>query len=58
VLDYLIGLNNQASLSRVIMGMAVLLDPRNKIIDPNSDTLERYQEPIAAPDTIGGTPNS
>jgi hypothetical protein len=42
VVQYLIELTNSASLVRVVFGMAVLLDPKNKIVDPNSDTLERY----------------
>jgi hypothetical protein len=42
VVEYLIGLTRSASLSRVTFGMTVLLDPRNKIVDPNADTLERY----------------
>lgn len=39
---YLLELAHSASLGRVVFGMATLLDPRNKLVDPNSDTLEHY----------------
>lgn len=42
LVGHLLGLVRSASLMRVVWGMAVLLDPRNKIVDPNADTLERY----------------
>lgn len=37
VLEYLIRLTRSASLFRVVFGMTVLLDPANKIVDPDSD---------------------
>lgn len=33
---------NQGSISRVIWGMAVLLDPANEAIDPDADTIEHH----------------
>ncbi len=48
VCEYLIGLTRSASLFRVVFGMTVLLDPRNKIVDPNADTLEYHPEVVAA----------
>lgn len=44
VLGYLIDLANKASLMRVVWGCAVMLDPRNKLVDPNSDTIEHHPE--------------
>lgn len=40
VVAYLLKLAGSASLMRVVWGMAVLLDPRNEIVDPGSDVLE------------------
>lgn len=40
VLEYLLQLVRSASLMRVVWGMAVLIDPRNEIVDPSADTLE------------------
>lgn len=34
----------RASLFRVVFGMAVILDPRNKVVDPNADTLEIHAD--------------
>lgn len=41
---YLLDLTDRASLGRVIWGMVVLLDPRNKMVDPNAPTLERHPD--------------
>ena len=43
-LRYLLDLADRGSLERVVYGMAVLLDPRNKCVDPDADTLERHPE--------------
>lgn len=48
VCEYLIQLTRGASLMRVVMGMAVLLDPNNKLVDPNSDTLEHHPDTVRA----------
>lgn len=45
---YLLDLTDRASLSRVVWGMAVLLDPRNQCVDPNADTIEQHPEVEAA----------
>jgi hypothetical protein len=47
VCEYLIALTRSASLCRVVWGMDVLLDPRNKIVDPDADTLEHHPETVA-----------
>lgn len=47
VLDHLIGLCRSASLFRVVMGMAVLLDPVNEMVDPDADTLEHHPDRLA-----------
>lgn len=48
VLEYLIGLARSASLFRVVFGMMVLLDPDNKIVDPDADTLQHHPDTIKA----------
>jgi hypothetical protein len=48
VVAYLRELADRASLMRVVFGMTVLLDPRNKIVDPDADTLEHHPETVAA----------
>lgn len=35
---------DRGSISRVILGMAVVLDPKNKIVDPDAETLELHPE--------------
>ena len=44
VLDILQG----GSIGRVIWGMYVMLDPANKVVDPDADTLEDPPETVAA----------
>jgi hypothetical protein len=41
---YLLGLADQASLIRVVFGAAVMLDPRNKLVDPDADTIEHHPD--------------
>jgi hypothetical protein len=48
VIEYLQELTRGASIFRVVHGMAVLLDPRNKVVDPDADTLEHHPETVAA----------
>jgi len=38
----------RGSIGRVVFGMYVLLDPANKLVDPDADTLERHPDDIAA----------
>lgn len=45
-LRHLLDIADRGSLSRVVGGMAVLLDPRNKCVDPNADTLERHPDVV------------
>lgn len=47
-LDWALKLASSGSLSRVIMGAAVLLDPANKMVDPDANTLEFHPEIIEA----------
>lgn len=47
-LRHLLDLTDRASLGRVIWGMAVLLDPDNKIVNPKSDVLEHHPDTVAA----------
>lgn len=43
-MEHLLKLVRSASLTRVVFGMAVLLDPRNKMVDPEADTLEHHPD--------------
>lgn len=42
VLDHLLEIASKGSMFRVCFGMAVLLDPRNELVDPDADTLEAH----------------
>jgi len=42
VLRHLLAIAERASLGRVIWGCAVMLDPRNKLVDPSAETIERH----------------
>ena len=44
VLGYLLDLADRASLMRVVWGCAVMLDPRNKFVDQDADTIEHHPE--------------
>ena len=44
VLKHLIGLADRSKLARVVFGMAVLLDPVNKVIDESADSLEFHPQ--------------
>lgn len=44
VLRKLLEINDRGSLFRVTFGMLVLLDPANKLIDPDADTLEPHPD--------------
>lgn len=56
VCEYLINLGRSASLFRVVMGMAVVLDPRNELLDPDADTLEAHPRIQAALSAIEPLP--
>ena len=45
---HLLDLTDRASLSRVVWGMSVLLDPRNQCVDPKADTIEHHPDVAAA----------
>lgn len=47
-LRHLLDIANRGSLMRLVWGMAVLLDPSNKMVDPDADTLEHHPERLAA----------
>jgi hypothetical protein len=38
----------KGNLFRVVFGMAVVLDPRNELLDPDADTIERHPKIIKA----------
>lgn len=48
VFEYLRELVSRGSLFRVVMGMAVLCDPKNKVLDPDADHLALHPEIVAA----------
>lgn len=43
-LRHLLDIADRGSLARVVMGMATVLDPQNKVVDPDADTLELHPE--------------
>lgn len=51
---HLLQLTDRASLFRVVFGMAVLLDPENKIVDPDADTLEHHPDTVTALAAMAG----
>ena len=56
VVAYLRELANRASLMRVVWGMAVLLDPATKMVDPDADTLEHHPDTVAALAAMAAAP--
>jgi hypothetical protein len=44
VLRHLLAIAGRASLLRVVFGAAVMLDPRNKLVDPDADTIEHHPD--------------
>ena len=44
VLRHLLAIAERASLLRVVWGAAVMLDPRNKLVDPEADTIEHHPD--------------
>ena len=44
VLRHLLAIAERASLMRVVWGAAVMLDPQNKLVDPNADTIEHHPD--------------
>lgn len=44
VLRHLLELAERGSLMRVVFGAAVMLDPRNKLVDPDADTIEHHPD--------------
>lgn len=48
VVGMLLDATERASLLRVVFGMAVVLDPRNELLDPDADTIERHPKIIEA----------
>lgn len=47
-LRHVLDILERGSIGRVIWGMYVLLDPANKVVDPDADTLEPHPEIEAA----------
>lgn len=47
VLRQLLAIAKRASLMRVVWGCAVMLDPRNKCVDPIADTIEHHPDAAA-----------
>lgn len=45
-LGALLSASRQGSIFRVTFGMAVVLDPRNKLLDPAADTLELHPDHV------------
>lgn len=51
VLRHIHKLLQAGSIGRVIWGMYVLIDPRNELIDPGADTLERHPDDVKLRET-------
>lgn len=47
-LGMLLDAASKGSLFRVTFGMLVVLDPRNELLDPDADTLEKHPKTLAA----------
>ena len=56
VLRHLLAIAERASLMRVVFGMTILLDPRNKIVNPDADTLEHHPDTVAALNAMASAP--
>ena len=54
VLRHLLAIAGRASLMRVVFGMTTLLDPRNKVVNPDADCLEHHPDIVAA---LAGRPS-
>lgn len=52
-LNKVLDIASGGSLFRVIFGMVVLLDPRNKVLDPNSDILAVHPDLVKKPISTG-----
>ncbi len=55
-MNILLDILENGSLMRVVWGLAVLLDPANKIVDPDSDVLEVHPSLVAAHDVAMKVP--
>ena len=44
VIEHLQSLARRASLMRVVWGCAVMLDPANRMVDPNADTIQHHPD--------------
>lgn len=51
---HLLEIAGRASLGSVILGMVVLLDPANRMVDPASDTLEHHPDDVALRQCLKG----
>jgi hypothetical protein len=55
-LGHLLDVASRASMMRVVWGMTVPLDPRNKVVDPDADTLEHHPDTVAALAAMAAAP--
>ncbi|MCZ8254523.1 MAG: hypothetical protein O9327_02425 [Polaromonas sp.] len=55
-LRHLLDIAQRGSLMRVVWGMTVVLDPANKVVDPNADTLEHHPDIAKALAAMSGAP--
>lgn len=56
VLGNLLDLAEQASLSRVVFGCAVMLDPKNRCVNPDADVLELHPDAAAGIEALQAIP--
>jgi hypothetical protein len=48
IVGMLLDATRRTSLFRVVFGMAVVLDPRNELLDPDADTIEMHPKIVKA----------
>jgi hypothetical protein len=52
IVGMLLDATRYTSLFRVVFGMAVVLDPRNELLDPDADTIEMHPKIVAALEAV------
>lgn len=50
--DRVMDVVEKGGLFRVVFGMAVVLDPRNELLDPDADTIEKHPKIVAALEAV------
>lgn len=56
VVGMLLDATRHTSLFRVVLGMSVVLDPRNELLDPDTDTIEMHPKIVEALEAMKEAP--